>query len=295
MDFETPDGFFESVIFQSTGKTAQILSMLFVTGGCINQTVRLDTNIGVFFLKWNEEQPEGMFEAEEYGLGLLHSNAPKYLTIPHVVGRGQVAQRDYLLLEYLHERPETDAYWEKLGRGLAQLHQTKNSHFGLETDNYIGSLKQTNTPSNNWLDFFFESRLKPQFGLAYYEQKIDLAFLRRLDALRLQLDGFFPEEAPSLLHGDLWSGNAMPVDSGNPSIFDPAVYFGHREMELAFTRLFGGFEDSFYDAYREESPLSPHFAERKDVYNLYPLMVHTNLFGTSYLAGVEKVLKRFGV
>ena len=295
MNFDTPEGFFESVLFQSTGETASVQSMLFVTGGCINQTVRLDTDLGVFFLKWNEEQPDGMFEAEEAGLDLLGEHASDEIKVPRVVGRGQTARRDYLLLEYLHERPETDDYWEVLGRGLAKLHQASHSQFGLDHDNYIGSLRQKNTQKDSWLDFFFEHRLKPQFGLAFYEHKIDQGFLRRLDALRPKLEGFFPEEAPALLHGDLWSGNAMPIKSGRPSIFDPAVYYGHREMELAFTRLFGGFDDRFYEAYREACPMAPHFAERKDVYNLYPLMVHTNLFGTSYLAGVEKVFKRFGV
>ncbi len=295
MRFDTPEGFFESVLFQSTGRQATVVSMLFVTGGCINQTVRLDTSEGVFFLKWNEEQPDGMFEAEEQGLRLLKESSQNKLSIPEVYGRGQVDQKDYLLLEFLHESPETGKYWEELGRGLAALHQSTANSYGLDHDNYIGSLQQQNHSFESWLEFFFEKRLKPQFGLAYYEGRIDLAYMKRLDELRPKLEGFFPEEKPALLHGDLWSGNVMPVKNGLPAIYDPAVYYGHREMELAFTRLFGGFESEFYEAYREVYPVHPNFAERKDVYNLYPLMVHTNLFGTSYLAGVDKVLRRFGV
>ncbi len=159
-------------------------------------------------------------------------------------------------------------------------------------NNFIGSLQQNNEFHENWIEFFVEKRLRPQFGLAYYNKLIDVSYLRHLDKLPQALERIFPKEKPSLLHGDLWSGNAMRDKSGNPCLVDPAVYYGHREMELAFTKLFGGFDSSFYHAYEEAFPLEIGFKDRKDIYNLYPLMVHVNLFGTSYLSGIDKVLER---
>ena len=284
--------FFETAIFQSVGKEVDIRFIHFITGGCINQTIQLDTDQGSFFLKWNEEPMLEIFEKEAKGLRLLKENSS--LTVPEVLGVGKIEQKSYLLLELVGYGPERPDYWETLGHQLAEMHQsTTNTQFGLEFNNYIGKLEQNNEFHDNWLSFFMEKRLRAQFGLAYYNGLIEKEFMRKLDALETRLEGFFPEEPASLLHGDLWSGNVMWGKTGEPCFVDPAVYFGHREMELAYTELFGGFEEEFYRAYNRTYPLESGYHDRKDIYNLYPLMVHVNLFGTSYMSGVERILKRY--
>ena len=283
--------FFESAIFQSTGKSVEIRFMYFITGGCINQSIQLITSDGTYFLKWNEEAMLDMFHKEAQGLALLRANTN--MAIPQVLGYGKIGSKSYLLLEFIDSSYPKPNYWQSFGEQLAQMHKnSENSYFGLGHNNYIGKLAQSNEPTENWLEFFIEKRLRVQFGLAYYNGLIDAHYLKKIDVLHKKLEGFFPQESPSLLHGDLWAGNAIAGNHGEPCLFDPAVYYGHREMEMAFTKLFGGFEPAFYDAYQSVYPFQEGFEERKDIYNLYPLMVHANLFGTSYLSGVDKILKR---
>ncbi|MGB0524206.1 MAG: fructosamine kinase family protein [Flammeovirgaceae bacterium] len=279
--------FFESAIFQSTGQEVNIQFLHMVTGGCINQTVHLQSNKGHFFLKWNELNSLHNFQQEAKGLDLLRANTD--LTVPEVLGYDQLENKAYLLLSYIDSYPTKPNYWEHFGQSLAQLHKQSHDYFGLDFDNYIGSLPQKNAQESDWLSFFIENRLRVQFGLAYYNGLIDQHYLKKLDQLAAKLDGFFPEEAPALLHGDLWSGNALVDHDGTPALVDPAVYYGHREMELAFTKLFGGFPETFYAAYHEAYPIAPGFEQRKAIYNCYPLMVHVNLFGKSYLSGIDRV------
>ena len=143
-----------------------------------------------------------------------------------------------------------------------------------------------------WVDFFIAQRLEPLLGKAYFEGLIEEDFLKKFRAIYPRLHEFFPKERPSLLHGDLWSGNVMADSHGFPALIDPAVYFGNREMDIAFSRMFGGFDQRFYDAYDAVFPLSDGFEERKDVYNLYPLLVHLLLFGKSYISGIQKVISK---
>ncbi len=187
----------------------------------------------------------------------------------------------------------TKTYWETLGQSLAVLHSHTQPTFGLHFDNYIGSLPQTNTLTANGYDFFFEHRLLPQAGLALYKGLLSKKSYDALFRLRDRLPELFPNERPALLHGDLWSGNVLINEDNKPALIDPAVYYGFREAELAFTRLFAGFDDRFYDAYDEAFPLQNGFNERVAIYNLYPLLVHVNLFGSGYVSGVERVLKQF--
>ena len=282
--------FFESAIFQSTGLQTEIQFIHFVTGGCINQTIHLQTSKGHFFLKWNEQESLDMFEKEAKGLKLLKEHA--HMTVPEVIGTGKIENKAFLLLEYIDSYPAKTNYWEQFGEALAELHKCSNKSYGLDFDNYIGSLPQKNEPEQDWLDFFIEKRLRVQFGLAYYNGLIGKAYLEKLDQLAIKLADFFPKEAPALLHGDLWSGNAMVDHQGEPCMVDPAVYYGHREMEIAFTTLFGGFDTAFYNAYEQAFPFEKGFEERKAVYNCYPLMVHVNLFGKSYLSGIDQVFNR---
>ncbi|MEQ8418288.1 MAG: fructosamine kinase family protein [Imperialibacter sp.] len=283
--------FFEKVIFQSTGVETEDIDFSFVAGGCINNTVKLSCKTGVFFLKWNESAPAGMFEVEAKGLKLLQDTGA--VRVPEIINTGTIERKDYLLLEFLESGRRATNYSETLGRELAALHRHSSSYFGLNHDNYIGRLPQKNESKQSWANFFIECRLKPQVGLAAYNGLIANDTLLRFEAFYAKLPALFPEEASSLLHGDLWSGNVHTGPDGHAWLIDPAVYFGHREMDLAFTQLFGGFDASFYSAYHESSPLPPGWKERTDLCNLYPLMVHVNLFGTSYLPAVERTLYRY--
>jgi protein-ribulosamine 3-kinase len=289
--FEDPSTFFEQALFTATGRPQQVEDMQVKGGGCINQTVYLKTSEGEFFLKWNETADEGLFTAEARGLELLRTAGA--LLVPQVIGQGKADGKAFLLLEYLHSRPARSDYWQALGRGLAALHGHSQKVYGLDHPNFIGRLPQNNEPMEEWVEFFIQRRLEPQLGLAFYQQQVDKAFLQQFRKLYPRLREVLVADQPALLHGDLWSGNLMPGPDGRAWIFDPAVYYGHREIELAFTKLFGGFEESFYQAYKEARPLEPGFDERVDLYNLYPLLVHVNLFGSSYLSGVERILWRF--
>lgn len=289
--FTNNQQFFERALFESTGKDLQVEGLQFKSGGCINNAVQVKTREGNFFLKWNESIEEDMFSTEANGLRLLKADGS--LKIPEVLGVGKIDGRHYLMLEYIDSHYPSATYWEQLGQGLASQHKHTAEQYGLEENNYIGRLPQNNTQTTNWIDFFRENRLEVQLGLAIYNGLVDERFAKQFKALYGKLEELLPAEPPSLLHGDLWSGNVMIGELGEPCLVDPAVYYGNREAELAFTELFGGFDTKFYQAYHEAWPLQDGYQERKDVYNIYPLMVHVNLFGSSYLSGVERVLRRY--
>jgi fructosamine-3-kinase len=173
------------------------------------------------------------------------------------------------------------------------LHKNYGASFGLDHNNYIGSLKQQNNRKANWVEFFIEERLSVQLKLACDYGRIDHALLKKFESLSVKASSIIPPEKPSLLHGDLWSGNIIADENGQPCVIDPAVYYGHREAEIAFTKLFGGFDPEFYHAYQEQFPLPDGFAKRVDLYNLYPLLVHANLFGGSYLKQAISILNLY--
>ncbi len=284
--------FFESVLFEAFGKDIEVSKYQFLGGGCINNAVKLETAIGKFFLKWNDsKQSEEMFEAEACGLNLLADK--QLMAIPEVIKYGCNDGKAYLLLEFIQSAYRQRNYWRHLGEQLAELHRNTHGSFGLHFNNFIGALPQSNEYMSSWIDFFIEKRLKVQAGLAYYNGLVGKDLLKKFEKLYEKLPSLLPEEQPALLHGDLWSGNVMVNSQGLPCLIDPAVYYGNREIELAFTQLFGGFDNDFYQAYQAAFPLLPDFDERVEIYNLYPLLVHVNLFGGSYLSGVERVLKRY--
>jgi len=270
---------------------AALLGYNQVGGGCINNAFQLHTDQGKLFLKENPAVKEDFFTAEAKGLTLLRENCP--LKIPTVLGHSVLANTSYLLLEWIDSGHASGQFWEDFGAGLAKLHQTSANHFGLDHDNYIGSLPQANNPHSSWADFFIEERLKPQLGMAAKRSLVDKGILSDFQRLFSKLERLVPDEAPALLHGDLWSGNFMTNEHSQPVLIDPAAHFGHRETEIAFTRLFGGFDTEFYRSYQRRYPLVPGFEERIELHNLYPLLVHVNLFGASYLSGVLQTLKRF--
>jgi len=262
-----------------------------LAGGCINPGGHLKTSIGDFFIKWNDAiRFPRMFETEAAGLQLLHGASD--LHIPVVIGVFEQGSYQGIVLEFIRGRRPSPTYWRDLGYGLAALHKNSRPDFGLDHANYIGSLPQQNAPTSSWDKFFAHQRLAPQLRMAVDRGRLDLDAARQFEALYQKLPEIFPEEKPALLHGDLWSGNVIVDAGGAPCLIDPAVYYGHREAELAFTRLFGGFDEDFFSAYAEEFPLAPGFAQRIDVYNLYPLLVYVNLFGGGYAGQVRSILKR---
>lgn len=296
MDFwgDEQFSFFESILFSAVGHPVQVIEAQLVSGGDINTAAQVFSSEGVFFVKWNSfDQPDkqALFEAEANGLELLRRTDA--LQIPQVVGYGHQGHKSYLILEYIDAGKPTKAYWETLGQSLAVMHSHTQPKFGLHFDNFIGSLPQANTLTTNGYDFFFEHRLLPQAGLALYKGLLSKATYDALFRLRTHLPDLIPNDRPALLHGDLWSGNVLVNENNKPALVDPAVYYGFREAELAFTKLFAGFDEYFYDAYKEVFPLHPGFDERVAIYNLYPLLVHVNLFGSGYVSGIERVLKQF--
>ncbi len=275
-----------------TERKVELQRFVFSSGGCINNGGQLSTTNGTYFLKWNlQSQFPHMLKLEARGLDLLKHT--KTLKIPEVLMASVVGDFQFVLMEYVESRRRTGDYWVELATGLAALHKHSSPYFGLEYDNYIGSLAQINLPMQSWPDFFVSNRLEPQLKMLVDSNKIEPGLVRALKALCGRLSNFFPEEAPALLHGDLWSGNLLVGEDGKPCLIDPAVYYGHREAELAFTKLFGGFESQFYEAYMSIFPLNAGFEQRVEIYNLYPLLVHANLFGPSYLSEVNRITNHF--
>jgi protein-ribulosamine 3-kinase len=269
-----------------------IVDFTFASGGCINRAGRLTTSSAVYFLKWNDLQKFPlMFEAEAKGLSLLRgSNA---LKIPEVIYSGNAGAFQFLLLEYIEEARKDRNYWKRFGSSLAALHASTSNEFGLDHDNYIGSLPQQNESSSSWTDFFSERRLGVQLQIARDARKIDHTLLGKFDAMIQKLPSLLPERPPSLLHGDLWSGNVMTASPGLPCLIDPAVYYGDREIDLAMTQLFGGFDEAFLGSYQEVHQLEAGYQDRFKLYNLYPLLVHVNLFGRGYISQVVSTINRF--
>lgn len=280
-----------SFFSRSYGKADEIKASA-VSGGSINETYKIEIPAGKFFLKYNDAaRYPGMFEKEAAGLKLLGSAGE--IGVPEVLHTGEAGSYSYLLLNFIEQARETANFWEEFGKRLAGLHSHKADRFGLDHDNYMGSLYQYNTFHDEWVEFFVEERLEPQVKLAREDSKIGRQDVSAFERLYARLHEIFPETKPSLVHGDLWSGNFMVNSSGQACLIDPAVYYGHPEVDLAMSTLFGGFSSKFYDAYTNYNPLEKGWQQRLDYYNLYPLMVHVNLFGGSYLGSVQRILRKF--
>lgn len=261
-----------------------------VSGGDINEAFELGLEGGRrAFVKAHPAAPAGMFEVEARGLAWLAEAGT--LRVPRVLAIGQ----SFLALELLDAAPRGPSFDEELGRGLAALHRFGAPAFGLDHDNFIGNLPQSNRSHPTWTEFFREERLGAQLELARRKRRASAAMERGFERLFVRLEHLVgPEEPPARLHGDLWGGNLHVGPLGEPCLIDPAVYGGHREVDLAMMRLFGGFSPRVFAAYHEAFPLAPGHAERVQLYQLYPLMVHVNLFGGSYAASVERALLALG-
>lgn len=285
------DSFFQSIIESETGHYYQIISIDAIAGGDINEAYKVTTHQKAFFIKTNTPQISDMFQKEALGIELLRES--KTIVTPHVIGHGTAHNKPYILQEFISKGYQKPDFWETFGQQLANLHRVTQPQFGLDHHNYIGRLHQSNTLTDSWTDFFIHQRLIPQLELAQSHNLIEPTLRSHFEQLFTKLDTILPTYPPSLLHGDLWSGNFMINETGEPCIFDPAVYFGNREIEIAFTRLFGGFDSTFYHSYQNCLPLETGFEERIPIYNLYPLLVHVNLFGPSYLSGIKQTIGQF--
>ncbi len=261
-------------------------------GGDINIAYCVFGTKEKYFLKVNEESRyTAMFEKEASGLRSLHANS--ILKIPAVIKHGIVNNQQYLLLEWIESGSIKPGFWKGFGAGLAQLHRKKQEYFGWDTNNYIGSLVQNNSIFPSWHLFYSECRILP-----LVKQLFDKGVFLRSDVLVAEgfckkSESLFPEEPPSLLHGDLWSGNFKITAEGEAAIFDPAVYYGHREMDIGMTLLFGGFDQRFYEAYNEIYPVEKNWKQRIPLTQLYPLLVHALLFGGHYVESARRIIKNY--
>ncbi|MFD1820015.1 Fructosamine-3-kinase [Pseudarcicella hirudinis] len=283
--------FIESILFENLGKKPEIIDFQFFYGGNFNLAVRVKVKEGDFFIKWNQGGLNDMFESEANSLQLLRETNTVH--IPAVINHGRNGEKEYLMIEFVSAGFQQENYWEDFGQKLALLHRNSNEQFGLHFNNYIGALRQSNEWMENGVAFFIEKRLKIQVELALYDRKITPEIAKKFEKLFEEIPNLIPNEKPALIHGDLWSGNVMTDSKGLVALVDPAAYYGLREAELAFTTMFGGFETTFYEAYHEVYPIAKGYSQRIPIYNLYPLMVHVNLFGGGYLDAVEKILKKF--
>ncbi len=276
-------------IGQATGIPFAIQDRQSVGGGSINQTYRVTEGDRDYFVKLNQASKLGMFEAE--GLGLKEIAESQTIRVPHPICWGTAADQAYLVLEYLPLGRGSANSWYRMGQDLAALHRiTSDSGFGWHRNNTIGDTPQLNPWTPDWLTFYQEHRLGYQFQLAkrhggHFPLQEEL-----LAALPTLLAGHTP--APSLLHGDLWSGNAAVMVDGTPVILDPATYYGDRETDLAMTELFGGFPTAFYQGYQASYPLPSGYETRKLLYNLYHVLNHFNLFGGGYESQANHLMSR---
>ncbi len=283
--------FINHILHTHLSPSIRLKSSSSVGGGCINSASKIITNQGSYFIKWNKEELYEMFATEKKGLAILNKESP--VASPKVLGQGVFDGKSYLLTELLEMGAPSKNFWKNFGTNLANQHRKTSTMYGLDHDNFIGSLVQSNKKHASWYDFFIEERLEPQLQRASARNLISNSLQIQFNSLFSKLSDLIPNEPPALLHGDLWSGNFMIGNNGEAVIFDPAVHYGHRETELAFTKLFGGFSPEFYKYYDESHSLETGFDSRVDIHNLYPLLVHVNLFGSSYLSGIITTLKRF--
>lgn len=265
-----------------------------VGGGCIADSKIITTESGKnYFLKINIRFPDDMFPKEANGLKELRNAG--VIRVPEVI----IVRSNFILIEHLEEAPRRKFFYEDFGRKFAGLHKSKSISFGFYENNYIGSTEQKNISSENqkanWTEFYFTNRLLFQFKLAekngYAATKLREGIVRLEKKIESILSG--SEEKPTLLHGDLWGGNYVVDDKGEACLIDPAVYYGHREADLAMTKLFGGFSSEFYMAYLEEYPLYEGWQYRENIYKLYHVLNHLNLFGTSYYEQAVRLMNSY--
>lgn len=267
----------------------KIISINPVSGGDIANSYLVTTNSNPVFLKTHHNFK--LLEAEKIGLEtIFKSNTVK---TPEILGFSNLGSITFLALEWIDSKAPNSKDFSKLGIQLAKLHQQTNNSFGFESDNFIGSLHQSNALKASWNDFYIEERLIPQMQLAHQKGLLKQSEIPDEHSMKSICEKYFKNVKPSLLHGDLWSGNYLISDLGIPYLIDPSVYYGHSEIDIAMSKLFGGFGPEFYSEYHKIIPKDKFTEERIELYQLYYLLVHLNLFGNSYYSSVKNTLKKY--
>jgi fructosamine-3-kinase len=264
----------------------------YAPGGDISQTYILHTTKGKYFIKVNAALfGHDFFEKEAWGLATL-ANAGT-LKVPRPLFDGKFHQQIYVVMEYMERGNPAPDFWTDFGRAIAGLHRNTREQYGLEYDNYIGKLHQRNENRGTWHEFYSSQRIMPLVYKAEKNKMLTPETVNDAEQMCAKLSSLIPEEQPALLHGDLWKGNFMVYQTGKAAIFDPSIFYGHREFDLAIARLFGGFDAAFYEAYNEAYPLVPGHLERVDIFQLYHLLAHLLLFGGHYKEDVRSILKKY--
>ena len=271
--------------------STDVLSISKLSGGDINEVYKVNCPQGSYVVKKNSLLKfPGMFFKEANGLRILQEDGVK---TPCVIDHFEQMDDQFLILEFIEQENPKINFWIHFASSLAVIHQKSNLEFGLDQHNYIGSLPQLNNKRKTWEEFFVLNRLKPLVRIAFDQGLLTKNHLVNFERFYSVLSDLIPTEPPSLLHGDMWSGNLL-CGVGQQAIFiDPAVYYGHREVDIAMTRMFGGFDPVYLDHYNEHFPMEKGWEERIPIHNLYPHLVHLILFGKSYLSGIEHVIQRY--
>jgi protein-ribulosamine 3-kinase len=282
----------QTVLSAAKGTVIEIKDAKPVSGGDISSAFMLTTNQDRYFMKLNSQSAYPlMFERESEGLAAIRQT--QTVNVPPEVFHGAFKGHAFLILGWVETRPKSSVALSTLGQQLAGMHRCAAPHYGFSHNNYMGSLPQSNTNHNNWSDFFINERLQPMVQTALDRNMLTTKQAGLFEQLYNRLPQLFAKEQPALLHGDLWGGNYLINTNGKPYLIDPAVSYGHREFDIAMTTLFGGFSASFYTAYNEAYPLTPDWQQRTALWNLYPLLLHLNLFGNSYLSQVIDSVKMY--
>jgi protein-ribulosamine 3-kinase len=263
-----------------------------VSGGSINAAWCLQTSLGKLMLKLNSKNAcPDMFRLEADGLATIRNT--QTIAVPKVILQDDFEDQCFLLLDWIEIGRATPEASELLGRQLAAMHRHQAAAFGLATNNYMGSLQQSNRVHNSWSAFFISERLQPMVKLGVDKRLLNLHDVQNFEKLYHRLPNLYDEEPPALIHGDLWGGNCLVDTNHTPYLIDPAICYGHREADLAMTTLFGGFSIEFNEAYQEAYPLATDWQKRMNLWNLYPLLIHLNLFGAAYLGQVRDRLQKY--
>ena len=271
---------------------SQITAFRPVSGGDISTAYLLETQSQKFLLKVNSKSSaKTMFDAEQQGLRAIEST--KTIAVPHVHLVDELDGKAFLLMDFVESRRPNAKDYTHFGRELANMHLVSNDQFGFSSDNFIGSLSQSNAFHTDWAEFYWNERILPQLEIAKKNTALDDAKIPSKESALKIFRQVFGEVKPSLLHGDLWGGNYLISTDGTPFLIDPAVYYGHSIVDVAMSRLFGGFVAEFYDAYHEIIPKQTYYQEQIKLYQLYYLLVHLNLFGRSYRSSVVDILERY--
>lgn len=280
----------EEELKATLGNDVQVKRLIPLSGGDINEVFKLETNISNYCVKLNDAflYPE-MFEKEAKGLRSLNASS---FRVPEVIATGSYNEYAFLIMEFINPNPPNSNFWFDFASHLANLHSISNESFGWDENNYIGTLTQSNKATLNWSDFFYRERLYPMVKKAIEKGLLNSQDLFYLEKIRVLTDYLYGEAKASLVHGDLWSGNYMSDENGSPVLIDPAVYYGHADMDIAMTQLFGGFDNTLYEHYNNLRPQDKQWDLRIKLCKLYPLIVHVNLFGGYYVQQYRDLVQR---